>query len=138
MISGPAGMRCMECALPEIAARTYSDPRSLLAGALVSVGAAVMGAFVLKLLGVFACVAGPFYGALVARAVIQTTGIRGSQKMAIAGSAAIFVGVLLSCVGPFGHSVVSPLGMSPAVQEPLLGVGFGLAIATCYDRLKAS
>lgn len=153
MIPGPAGMRCPECASLKGSALYKVHPGRLILAIVAGLIVGVVGAMILTAIGFFVFFIGPVYGTAVAETVLRVSGRKRGRMIEAIGVGSIVVGALvtfgplllfsLGIVGAHAHAPAA--GMSPmngfiagwgmiSILWPL--VGFGLAISTCFYRLR--
>lgn len=137
MVSAPAGMRCHECATHS-AAVTGVDTSDRLGWAISSaLLVSIMGALMVKGLGVFAMVVGPCYGALVGDTLPRILGK--SEKPAYLnalGIGSIAFGAVIAFSKVLPNLSFSLMTLPPNIADMVYGLSIGLAISACYGRLR--
>ena len=138
MVSGPAGMRCPDCASLRKTALYKIHPARLALAAVAGLVTGLVGAWLLTIVSFFVFFLGPLYGGFVAEAVLRAAGRKRGRALEIIGVGSIVLGALWVCL-PRLLALLGPAGPSPyaglSLAWPL--IGFGLAISTCYARLKS-
>lgn len=135
MVSGPAGMRCFDCASLRKTALYQIPPARLALAAVAGLATGLVGAFLMTALGWFVFFVGPMYGGIVAEAVLRTAGRKRGRILEIIGVGSIVIGALVVCLPMLGMFRAPGLGFSLlGLLWPL--VGFALAISACWGRLK--
>ena len=133
MVSGPAGMRCPDCASLRQTALYQIPPARLALAALIGLPVGIVGAFLLSSLGFFVFFLGPLYGGFVAECVLRAAGRKRGLVLEIIGVGSIVLGALL-VVGQRLSVAPNWLLALPSLLWPLVGIG--LAVSACYARLK--
>ncbi len=139
MVSGPVGMRCPDCASLRSSALYKIHPARLALALLAGLVTGIVGGFLMTAIGFLVFFIGPLYGGLVAESVLRASGRKRGLILEVIGVGSIVLGALLT-LGPRLFNLLGAQGLAgsgfglSAVAWPLLG--FGLAISTCYARLK--
>jgi MFS family permease len=146
MVSGPAGMRCPECASLRGSTLYKVHPGRLALTIAASIACGVIGAYILVFIGFFVFFIGPAYGTAIAEVVLRVSGRKRGRLIEAIGIGGICLGALIA-LGPrlLGllamlhlaqnvSTTVAGAGMSFAVLWPLIGVV--LAISACFYRLR--
>jgi hypothetical protein len=148
MISGPAGMRCPECASLRSTALYKIHPARLALTAMAALVVGVIGAYVISSISFFVFLVGPFYGGVVAEVVLRVSGRKRGPVLEAIGIGSIVLGYLLTLMPTLIMITGSPHAVTatPAAAPMMVGlglshtvwqlVGAALAISTCYGRLK--
>ncbi len=160
MVAGPAGMRCPDCASLRKMALYRIPPARLALAVVAGLVTGIVGALIMAQISFFVFFIGPLYGGIVAEAVLRAAGRKRGRVLEVIGVGSIVLGGLLACVLPLilvattlhlGHPAhAAPDGgagpeAAPSPTGLLLGgaagflwplLGCGLAISTCYARLK--
>ncbi len=137
MISGPAGMRCPDCASLRSTHLYQLHPARIALAAAASVIVGTIGATIIFYVGFFVFLLGPAYGAIVAEAVLRSTGRKRGPMVEVVGVGGIVAGAIIAIGGRY-HVFFALAGAHPSLLIWLLWplVGVALAISTCYSRLK--
>jgi hypothetical protein len=150
MISGPAGMRCPDCASLRSTALYQIHPARLVLATVVALIVGTLGAFAVSMVNFFVIFVGPIYGGIVAEAVLRCSGRKRGPILEVIGVGSIVVGYLLVLLPTIiAMFVPTPVAAAP---NPVAGaalawgisgivwhlIGAALAISTCYGRLKYS
>lgn len=143
MVAGPAGMRCSDCASLRKTTLYQIPPQRIALAVLAGLVTGLPGALLMTALGFFVFFVGPIYGGIVAQAVLWASGRKRGRILEVIGIGSILLGAALTLLGPLLWTVRAAgaggggvhLGINLiGYAWPLLG--FGLAISTCYARLK--
>ncbi len=135
MVSGPAGMRCRDCASLRTTALYQIPPWRLALATAAGLVTGIVGAYLITMIGFFGFFVffvGPIYGGIVAEAVLRSAGRKRGLALEIIAVGSIVIGAVLSIAPTLLHS--HSLVAIVRYAWPLVGIG--LAISTCYGRLK--
>lgn len=156
MISGPAGMRCPECASLRGSSLYKAHPARLALAILAGLATGILGAMIMSapFVGFFIFFVGPIYGTAVAEVVLRVTGRKRGRLIEAIGIGSILAGVLvvfgpvllmsMGIAGVSAHAVASGHAPASAGFVWSLGlmavlwpaIGFVLAISACFYRLR--
>jgi hypothetical protein len=152
MISGPAGMRCPDCASLRSTALYQIHPARLALAAVVGLAVGIFGAFACSMLNYWVIFAGPIFGGVEAEAILRASGRKRGLALEIIGVGSIVVGYLLvllpTVIALFApHAPATPgapqatPGLDVGLAWGITGtvwhlIGAALAISACYGRLK--
>lgn len=145
MVSGPAGMRCPDCASLRSSALYQINPARLVLATVVGLVLGILGATIMWNLSFFVLFASPVYGAIVAEGVLRASGRKRGPIIEVIGIGSIIVGyllVLLPTIGLFlGAAAPAAQAASSALAWGIGSVvwhllGAALAVSACYGRLK--
>jgi hypothetical protein len=140
MVSGPVGMRCPDCASLRASPLYRIAPARLLLAVCAGLLTGLIGAWVLTMISFFVFFVGPFYGGLVAEAVLRAAGRKRGRALEIIGVGSIVLGAVLTCLPRLlffvkGAGALPYAGAGLSLVWPL--IGFALAIGACYARLQS-
>ncbi len=138
-------MRCPDCASLRGSVLYKVEPHRLVLATIASLVAGIIGTFVLMSISFFVFFIGPAYGGIMAEIVLWCSGRKRGPAIEAIGVGGIVVGALLVMGRMFLlglyrtlTGVPNPVDVVPfyvmGAVWPLIGVG--LAISTCYYRLK--
>lgn len=148
MVAGPAGMRCPDCSSLRKTTLYQIPPHRIAFAAIAGLITGIVGAFLMTI-GWFVFFLGPIYGGIVAEAVLRAAGRKRGRVLEVIGVGSIVLGALVVCL-PALLLLIHPPAAAPNADGPPSGlflgwgltgllwplVGCGLAISTCYARLK--
>ena len=149
-IVGPAGVRCRECASLRGSTLYKVSPGRLVLAAALGLVVGIVGAEILFHVGFFMFFIGPAYGVAVAEAVSRASGRKIGPAILGIGIASIVIGFgvaigtewltdyqfLAQAAG--SHAKVAVGAVWSEVVDALIWplIGAGLAISSCYARLR--
>jgi len=146
MVSGPAGMRCPECASLRGSSLYKVHPGRLVLTIAASLICGIIGAYVLFFIGFFVFFIGPAYGTAIAEVVLRVSGRKRGRLIEAIGIGGICAGALVA-LGPQLVRLLTALHQAPTVGTTVAGagltfaflwplVGLVLAISACFYRLR--
>ena len=140
MIPGPAGMRCKNCSSLRSSKLYRIHPVRLVLAGMGSLILGTVGSSCMADMGYWVIFAGPFFGGIVAEATLRLAGRKRGPMLEVIGVGGIVVGAIIVegwVVSASGWALVAtgrPVVSLGGVVMPLVGIG--LALSTCYGRLK--